>query len=192
MVQENCSYLSCVDFWAEILALSKLVGLQSLACVGQIFQPFVSSILSPSIFLWRLTRNTAQIELSKERHSNFKSSHFKAMCGFYWVFCSAHLYRFSLFAQAINYISEHPRGEVFLSCSSSEEAIPQNIEQLSKVTEKTRSKASSPNSCAVCSLQSMEYAVKEIFFSHKKENYFILNQNQLPFLKLQKISEKSN
>lgn len=79
MAQERCSYLFCVDFWAEILALSKIVELQSLARVGQIFQPFASSILSPCIFLRRLTRNTAQIQLSTERHSNFNSSHFKAV-----------------------------------------------------------------------------------------------------------------
>lgn len=93
MTQEKCSYLFCVNSWAEILNLSKLLELQSLACARQICQPFTSSILSPSIFLWRLTRNTAQIELSKERHS--KSSHFKAMCGFCWVFCSASILLFS-------------------------------------------------------------------------------------------------
>lgn len=109
MTQEMCSYLFCVDFWAKILALSKLVELHSLACVGQMFQPFANSILSTSIFLWRLTRNTAQIELSKKRHSNFKSFHFKSISDFYWIFCSAHLYHFSLTAQAINYISEHSR-----------------------------------------------------------------------------------
>lgn len=53
MTWEKCSYIFCVDILAEILSLSKLVELQSLACVGQIFQPFASSILSPSIFLWR-------------------------------------------------------------------------------------------------------------------------------------------
>lgn len=93
LTQEKCSYLFCVNSWAEILDLSKLVELQSLACARQICQPFTSSILSPSIFLWRLTRNTAQIELSKERHS--KSSHFKAICGFCWVFCSASVSLFS-------------------------------------------------------------------------------------------------
>lgn len=143
-------------------------------------QYFVSIHLSMERGVWRLTRNTAQIELSKERHSNFKSSHFKSICLVSIGSSAQHIYiTFLLLLRQLTTSQNTPGREVFLSLSTSEEAIPQNIEQLSKVTEQTRSRASNPNSGAVCSLHM--YAVKEIFFLTGKKTILFWIKNNFCF-----------
>lgn len=122
--------------------------------------------------VWRTTKNTAQIELPKERHSNFKSSHFKAKCLVSIGSSAQHIYiTFLLLLRQLITSQNTPGREVFLFHSTSEEAIPQNIEQLSKVTEKTKGRANNPNSCAVCSLHM--YVVKKIlFFSQERKLFY--------------------
>lgn len=150
-------------------------------------QYFVSIHLSMERGVWRLTRNTAQIELSKERHSNFKSSHFKSICLVSIGSSAQHIYiTFLLLLSQLTTSQNTPGREVFLSHSASEEAIPQNIEQLSKVTEQTRRStivqghwANNPNSCAVCSLHM--YAVKEIFFLTGKKTILFWIKNNFCF-----------
>lgn len=97
--------------------------------------------------VWRLTRKTAQIELPKENHSNLQCSHFKFKCLVSIGSSAQHIYSTFLFLLRQLITSQNTPGrEVFLSHSTSEEAIPQNIKQLSKVTEQTRSRASNRNS----------------------------------------------
>jgi len=95
----------------------------------------------------RLTRKTAQIELSEENHSNFQCSHFRVKCLVSIGSSAEHVYNtFLLLPRQLITSQNTPGRWVFLSHSTSEEAIPQNIEQLSKVTEQTRSRASNHNS----------------------------------------------
>lgn len=137
--------------------------------------------------VWRLTRKTAQIDLSKESHSNVQCSHFKVNCLVSIGSSALQIYStFPLLLRQLITSQNTPGRQVFLSHSTSEEAIPQNIKQLSKVTEQTRSRASNHNSWIpltlhlycnvlspnVCSIMTLQRRQRLFFLIGKKTVLF--------------------
>lgn len=130
----------CVNLWGESLALLMLVELQSSACVGQSFQPLLNT-LSPPIFSWR-----EKFEGLLEEN-NPHCSHFKVKCLVSIGSSAQHIYSTFLLLLRQLIICQNTLGrQVFLSHSTTEEAIPRNIKQLSRGTEEARSRATNHNS----------------------------------------------